>query len=203
MRPKHLPVITQTWGSIKQEDVECTCPLASLVQLGRTTLNENPGWCREKEEVEASGDREEEMGRPHDLVGKESTCTAGDPDSIRSPPSWGRLPGEGNGNPSSILAWRIQWTEEPGGLQSMGSQRVGHDLATKSLGLQAGKESSGKIQRRQAWEVTLCVWVWENNTTGPSGKTTQPSRAVNLISGFLIGNGNSHKYSCSLVLVNN
>ena len=29
--------------------------------------------------------------------------------------------------PSSILAWKIPWTEEPGGLQSMGSQRVGHD----------------------------------------------------------------------------
>ena len=28
---------------------------------------------------------------------------------------------------SNILAWRIQWTEEPGGLQSTGSQRVGHD----------------------------------------------------------------------------
>ena len=28
---------------------------------------------------------------------------------------------------SSILAWRIPWTDEPGGLQSMGSQRVGHD----------------------------------------------------------------------------
>ena len=28
---------------------------------------------------------------------------------------------------SSILAWRIPWTEEHGGLQSMGSQRVGHD----------------------------------------------------------------------------
>ena len=28
---------------------------------------------------------------------------------------------------SSILAWRIPWTEEPGGLQSMGSQRDGHD----------------------------------------------------------------------------
>ena len=28
---------------------------------------------------------------------------------------------------SSILAWRIPWTEEPSGLQSMGSQRVGHD----------------------------------------------------------------------------
>ena len=28
---------------------------------------------------------------------------------------------------SGILAWRIPWTEEPGGLQFMGSQRVGHD----------------------------------------------------------------------------
>ena len=33
---------------------------------------------------------------------------------------------------SSISAWEIAWTEEPDGLQSMGSQRVGHDLATKS-----------------------------------------------------------------------
>ena len=32
---------------------------------------------------------------------------------------------------SSILAWRIPWTVEPGGLQSMESQRVGRDLATK------------------------------------------------------------------------
>ena len=32
---------------------------------------------------------------------------------------------------SSILAWEIPWTEEPGGLQSMGSQRVGLDLATE------------------------------------------------------------------------
>ena len=32
---------------------------------------------------------------------------------------------------SSILAWKIPWTEEPGGLQSMGLQRVGHDLATE------------------------------------------------------------------------
>ena len=34
---------------------------------------------------------------------------------------------------SSILAWRIPWTEEPGGLQSMGSQRVGDELAPKQL----------------------------------------------------------------------
>ena len=34
---------------------------------------------------------------------------------------------EGMAAHSSILAWRISWTEEPGGLQSMGLQRVGHD----------------------------------------------------------------------------
>ena len=34
---------------------------------------------------------------------------------------------EGMAAHSSILAWRIPWTEEPGGLQSVGSQRVGHD----------------------------------------------------------------------------
>ena len=38
---------------------------------------------------------------------------------------------------SSLLAWRILWTEEPGGLQSMGSQRIGHDLATKNQQQQA------------------------------------------------------------------
>ena len=32
---------------------------------------------------------------------------------------------------SSILAWKILWTEKSGGLQSMGSQRVGHNLVTK------------------------------------------------------------------------
>ena len=34
---------------------------------------------------------------------------------------------EGMATHSSVLAWRISWTEEPGGLKSMGSQRVGQD----------------------------------------------------------------------------
>ena len=51
-------------------------------------------------------------------------CSAGDLGSI---PRSGRCPGEGNGNHSSILAWRIPWTEEPGELQSMGLQRVGRE----------------------------------------------------------------------------
>ena len=59
------------------------------------------------------------------LDSKESACSAGDPGSI---PGLGTSPGEGNGNPlRSILAWRIPWTEEPDGLQSMGLQRVERD----------------------------------------------------------------------------
>ena len=40
---------------------------------------------------------------------------------------WEDLFEKGMATHSSILAWRIQWTEEPGGLQTMGLQRVGHD----------------------------------------------------------------------------
>ena len=40
---------------------------------------------------------------------------------------WGDSPREGNGTHSSILFWRIPWTEESGVLQSMGSKRIGHD----------------------------------------------------------------------------
>ena len=55
---------------------------------------------------------------------KESACSAGDMGSI---PGLGRFPREGTSSPLCILAWRIPWTEEPGGLESMGLQRVRHD----------------------------------------------------------------------------
>ena len=42
-------------------------------------------------------------------------------------PGSGRSPGEGIGNPLQYSFLENLWTEEPGGLQSMGSQRVGHD----------------------------------------------------------------------------
>ena len=50
-------------------------------------------------------------------------------------------------NHSSILAWEILWTEEPGVLQSMGSQRVGHDLASQQ---QQQKHRISYYQRRKA-----------------------------------------------------
>ena len=61
------------------------------------------------------------------LVVKNPPTNAGDVRDSGSIPGWGRSPGGGHGNPCSTLAWRIPWTEEPGGLQSMGSQRVGQD----------------------------------------------------------------------------
>ena len=48
-------------------------------------------------------------------------------------PGSGRSPGGGHSNPLHIHAWRIPLTEEPGGLQSMGSQGVGSDLAQTPL----------------------------------------------------------------------
>ena len=68
-------------------------------------------------------------GLPWWLSGKDSACSAGDAaGAVDSIPGLRRSPGEGNGNPLIILAWKIPWIEEPG---SMGLQRVRHDLVTK------------------------------------------------------------------------
>ena len=66
-----------------------------------------------------------QSGFPGGSDGKESAYSAEDLGSV---PELERSPGgEGMAIYSSILAWRIPWTEEPGGLQSMGWQRVGRD----------------------------------------------------------------------------
>ena len=61
------------------------------------------------------------------LVVKTWPADAGDIRDVGLIPGSGRLPGEGNGTPLQYSCWRIPWTEEPGGLQSLGSQRVGPD----------------------------------------------------------------------------
>ena len=50
-------------------------------------------------------------------------CNAGDLGSI---PGWEDPLEKEMATHSSVLSWKLPWTEEPGGLQSMGSQRVGH-----------------------------------------------------------------------------
>ena len=64
-----------------------------------------------------------ECALSHWLSAKDSACNAEDAGSI---PGLGRSLEEGMAADSSILAWRILWPEEPGGLQFTGSQRVGH-----------------------------------------------------------------------------
>ena len=61
------------------------------------------------------------------LVVKNLPANAGDIRDVGSIPGSGRSLEEGMVTNSRILAWRILWTEEPGGLQSIGLERVGHD----------------------------------------------------------------------------
>ena len=64
---------------------------------------------------------------------KNWTANAGKIRDTCSIPGSGRSPGGGPATHSNILAWRILWTEEPGGLQSMGLQSVGQDQATNTF----------------------------------------------------------------------
>ena len=62
---------------------------------------------------------------------KNTPANAGDIRDAGLTPGLGRSLAEGNSTHSSTLACKIPWTEEPGGLQSMGSLRVRHDLTNK------------------------------------------------------------------------
>ena len=59
--------------------------------------------------------------------------SAGDIRDAGSLPGSGRSPEKETATQPSILAWRIPWTEEPGGLQPMGPQRVGHNWKTNTV----------------------------------------------------------------------
>ena len=70
------------------------------------------------------------LGFPHGSEGKRICPQCRRP---RFDPWVGKIPWRREWPHPGILAWRIQWREEAGGLQSMGSQRVGHDWATKLI----------------------------------------------------------------------
>ena len=71
-------------------------------------------------------------------------------------PGSGRSPGGGNDNHSSMLAWRIPWTEEPGGLQAMGSQESDmierlstHTWSKESHSLKNEEQNQNDIQNSE------------------------------------------------------
>ena len=65
--------------------------------------------------------------RASPAVLKNPSVSAADIRDTSSIPGSGRSPGGGHGSPLQCSCWRIPWTEEPGGLQSLGSHRVGRD----------------------------------------------------------------------------
>ena len=66
-------------------------------------------------------------GHPQWISSKESACNIEDAGNVGSLPGLGRSPEEGMATHSSVLAWRIPWTEKPVRLQSIGLQRVRQD----------------------------------------------------------------------------
>jgi len=91
------------------------------------------------------------MSSPLSQVGsvvKNPPANAGDMGLL---PESGRSLEEEIATYSSILAWGISWTVEPGGLQSMGSKRVRHDLATK-------QNNKQKPKTAKLFLFFTCIW---------------------------------------------
>ena len=142
-------------------------------------------------------------GFPGFSDGKESACNAGD---LGSMPGLGSPPWEGNGNPlwflgyedpmekglatpSSILAWKIPWTEEPGGLQSTDLPRVGHDWATNTFTLLIRRstllkktlmleKTEGRRRRNNrgwdGWMASRTNWKWVWASSRRTWRTGKP-----------------------------
>ena len=71
------------------------------------------------------------MGFPGGSLVKNLPAGAGDGEDMGLLPGSGRSLEKEMATYSSVLAWKIPWTEEPGGLQSRGSKRVGNNLVTE------------------------------------------------------------------------
>ena len=98
-------------------------------------------------------------------VVKNPPANAGDVREAGSIPGSGRSLEEGMATHTSILVWRIPWSDEPGGLLSMGLQRVGHDWSDFTHAcmhvLSAGDRMMGKINRISALEALTVFRGWE------------------------------------------
>ena len=147
------------------------------------------------------------IGLPQWLNGKESAWSEKDSGSV---PGSGTSPGEGKATHSSILAWEIPWTEEPGG----SCKRVGHARTTnnkdiyiythtnthtfpwemlKAL-LKAGKDWRQKEKRAAGDDMvkiatpTQWTWTWANSGKTPLGHISPRTPGE--------GNGDPLQFSC-------
>ena len=103
-------------------------------------------------------------GFPRGSVVKNPPANAGDTGDTGLTPGLGRSPGVGNGNPLQSSCWEIPLTEEPGGLQSMGSQK-----SQTLLSLHTRYKSAAS-----------CRWLWlallhVSSSCGDQGRRSSPS----------------------------
>ena len=84
-------------------------------------------WPKDKQKIKLSSHHVVPGTSQVSLLVKNLPVNAGDVRDMGLIPGSGRSPGGGHGNPLQYSCWRIPWTEEPGGLQSKGLQRVRHD----------------------------------------------------------------------------
>ena len=117
------------------------------------------------------------------LVVKNPPANAGDLRVVGLIPGPGRSPEEGTATRSSILAWGIPWTEEPGGLQSMGSQRGGHDwMHTAQTPLSCTRVPCHPPGAAQGWETQKTMWTHSHSGLASTLMLFCLSRSVSLCS---------------------
>ena len=107
-----------------------------------------------------------QTGSPSGLDGKESACNSGDLDLI---PGLGISSGGGMQPTPVFLPRESPWTEEPGGLQSLGSQRVWHDWATKH------STAQHSILNRKFW--LLMTTVEHSQLSAPGSSSYQDPKS--------------------------
>ena len=120
--------------------------------------------------------KEAPQGFPGDSVVNNLPASAEDADSISE---LGRSPRGGNGNPLQDSCLGVPWTDEPGGLQSMGSQRVGCNWATngKRLGSYSSMYQSNVYNPPASGTSLLVQWP-RLGTPSAGGQSSIPGQGI-------------------------
>ena len=115
---------------------------------------------------------------PQWFSSQESGCSAGDSGDMGLIPRLGRSPEEGMATYSSIITWRIPWTEEPSGLLSKGSQRVRHNWSDLAPTLMLFQVPWLWWRIRQIWHLSSWNSLHEKSKYRPRETSHQGLRSL-------------------------
>ena len=128
------------------------------------------------------------MGLPRYASGQELPADAGDVRAVGSVPGSTSAPGGGHSNPPQSLPWRIPWTADPGGPQSMRSHRVRRLRPLSPQACTVSLFASGRLPHPLQMDPLCCLLIlsfpslvrtglgalWQALQPGSSGAVTQP-----------------------------